>query len=105
MSRPEWMTPPEYTEDRFGDDPGNVYDDVDSVLDDAANNDGDAFGVDDEDDFESSDSEPMDYDRGPHDDEFGLDGDDGFESNDREPIDYGNGPHQEEFGVVDGDDD
>ena len=103
MSRPAWMTPIQYDDDRFGEpEPGAPpaeYDPLHAQADD------DALGVDDdlpEAEFESTDTEPMDYSRGPHDEEFGVD-EGRFESNDREPIDYANGPHDDEFGVADDD--
>ena len=58
---------------------------------------------DDDGGFESTDTEPVDYDRGPHDEEFGVFGDE-FESPDADPIDYGKGPHDYQFGVDDDDD-
>ena len=111
MSRPAWMTPIQYNDDRFGEpDPGDdrglgrppaEYDPLHASRPD------EEFGADDAPDaegdgFESRDTEPVDYSLGPHDEEFGVDEGE-FESHDREPIDYGSGPHDDEFGVDDED--
>jgi hypothetical protein len=113
MSRKPWETPIEYKDDRFAEPPSSPHHDPSQILGEPAPRPGepdedDEFGIDDEDmpetEFESADTEPMDYSRGPHDDEFGVD-ENAFESNDREPIDYGNGPHDDEFGIGDEDED
>jgi hypothetical protein len=106
MSRKPWQIPIEYVDLRFldEDDPVPPPDGATPTLPEPDDFDEGDDTPEVEFAFESTDTDPLDYDNGPHDELLGVD-DDAFDSNDVEPIDYSRGPHDDESGIDDEDDD
>lgn len=78
MSRPAWMTPIIYNDDRF-EPPVAAHAATDAPVEERTEDEVEELinrpsrsARDRDRDFQSTDTTPLDYSKGPHDDEFGV---------------------------------